>query len=116
MINKSERCCRRKVLDLYCFSEYLKVMRFEWDETKATTNVKKHGVTFDEATSVFAANYHFYHDEGDYFEPRFKAVGFDKYGRVLTVIYTMPDDNRIRIISARKATKNERKHYGKNRK
>lgn len=91
-------------------------MRFEWDEAKAKVNEKNHGVTFDEAASVFAVNYQFFFDKGEHDELRFKAVGFDKYGRVLAVIYTMPNDNVIRIISARRATKNERNQYGKNRK
>ncbi|TVM02720.1 MAG: hypothetical protein CV087_08905 [Candidatus Brocadia sp. WS118] len=91
-------------------------MRFEWDKAKAKVNEKNHGVTFDEAASVFAVNYQFFFDKGEHDEPRFKAVGFDKYGRLLAVIYTMPNDKVIRIISARRATKNERNQYGKNHK
>lgn len=88
-------------------------MRFEWDEEKARDNAKKHGVTFTEAASLFAGDYYFLFDKGEHDEPRFKSIGFDKYGRVLIVIYTMPNDHTIRIISARKATKNERYQYGK---
>lgn len=92
-------------------------MRFEWDDGKAKTNEKKHGVRFEEAASVFAdPDYRFFFDLGEHDEPRFKTIGFDKYGRVLVVIFTMPNDNVIRIISARRATKNERNQYGKARK
>ncbi len=91
-------------------------MQFEWDEEKAKRNENKHGITFNEAASIFSADYRFFFDKGDHDEPRFKAIGFDKYGRFLAVIYTMPSDYLIRIISARKATKNERNKFGKDHK
>lgn len=71
---------------------------------------------FEEAASVFAdPNYRFFFDTGEHDEPRFKTIGFDKYGRVLVVIFTIRNDNAMHIISARRATKNERKQYGKDR-
>lgn len=91
-------------------------MWVEWDDGKAKANEKKHGVRFEEAASVFAdPNYRFFLDTCEYDEPRFKTIGFDKYGRVLVVIFTIRNDNAMHIISARRATKNERKQYGKDR-
>ena len=88
-------------------------MKFEWDVEKAKVNKEKHGITFEEAASIFSSDYRFFFDKGDYNEPRYKAIGFDKYGRLLAVIYAMPSDHIIRIISARRTTKNERNQYGK---
>jgi len=86
-------------------------MEFEWDENKNQSNREKHGIDFNDAKEVFK-------DESkkvsldlrkDYSESRWKIVG-KIYGSIITVIYTMRD-KAVRIISARKASKNERDEY-----
>ena len=86
-------------------------MDFEWDRAKAEGNRRKHGVRFEVAVEVFSdpRRYEFLDDREFYGEPRFAAVG-RVGGRLLTVVYTERDD-RIRIISAREATRDERDHY-----
>lgn len=87
-------------------------MHFEWDSKKASTNRRKHGVTFEEATSalrdVFSATAHDPdHSEN---EERFVTLGISSQGRLLTVSHT-DRGNAIRIISARLATNIERQIY-----
>jgi len=87
-------------------------MRFEWDKKKAESNFLKHGITFEEAVTVFADPYLLFtedHQHSDY-EEREWAIGESENGSVLVVVFTMRI-NKIRIISARKATKKERKEY-----
>ena len=87
---------------------------FEWDDAKAESNRRKHGVSFEEAETVFYDPHALVIDDvehsGD--EQRFVIVGLSAVARVLTVChcYREPDE-RIRIISARKATKNEENEY-----
>jgi uncharacterized protein len=87
-------------------------MRFEWDDLKAKSNALKHGITFEEAVTVFADPYLLFtqdsqHSEG---EEREWAIGAAENGSIMVVIFTMRDE-RIRIISARAATKREYKKY-----
>lgn len=82
-----------------------------WDPAKARVNREKHGVSFPEAEAVLwdpDARTREDPDAGD--EQRFIAMGKDAIGRILIVVYTY-DGNDIRIISARKASQCERKHY-----
>jgi len=90
------------------------MLSFEWDEKKATSNLRKHGVSFEEAQSVFYDPRSLTVDHPDYAkaELRFIDIGASNQNRVLVVVYT-ERENRIRIISVRKATKNERKQYEK---
>ena len=87
-------------------------MTFEWDETKAISNALKHDVDFDEATAVFEDPARIVEDvtKPEYGEARFKVIG--KMGDMLiaAVIYTDREE-RIRIISARRANKREREKY-----
>ena len=87
---------------------------FEWDDKKAVSNIEKHGVSFEEAETVFYDPYALVvdDDEHSHDENRFIIVGLSAVARVLTVChcYREPDE-RIRIISARKATKNEETQY-----
>jgi uncharacterized DUF497 family protein len=87
-------------------------MHFEWDPKKATANRRKHGVTFEEASSalrdVFSATAHDPDHSDD--EERFVTFGVSSQGRLLTVSHT-DRDNAIRIISARLATNAERQIY-----
>jgi uncharacterized DUF497 family protein len=87
-------------------------LRFEWDEEKAAANLKKHKVTFDEATTVFIDPLSITVPDPDYSvdEQRYIDLGSSEKGRVLVVVYTERGSN-IRIISCRKATSLERKLY-----
>ena len=87
-------------------------LRFEWDEAKAVTNARKHGVSFEEATTIFGdpnASTIFDVKHSDE-EDRFIDIGLSASGRVLIVVYT-ERGARIRIISCRKATPAERRQY-----
>jgi uncharacterized protein len=83
----------------------------EWDPEKAIINYKKHGIHFADAEIVLmdptALSMEDFEAEG---EQRFIALGYDAVGRLLVVVYTYRGEN-IRIISARPATKRERKTY-----
>jgi uncharacterized DUF497 family protein len=99
-----------------CFPPENRVIEFEWDKNKAATNKKKHGVSFSEATTVFGDPLELTiedteHSSGEY---RFLSVGRSNTGNILVVSYTEREPNLIRIISARKATKNELKYYEQN--
>lgn len=87
-------------------------LRFEWNEQKAQTNFRKHGVSFDEAATVFYDPLYLEdYDEADSGqEDRFKVIGESENGRLLVVTYVERID-RVRIISSRLATKNERRYY-----
>ncbi|WP_441004124.1 BrnT family toxin [Pseudocolwellia agarivorans] len=89
-------------------------IKFEWDPAKASANIKKHGVSFDEAQSVFFDSYARLIPDPDssFGEERFIILGLSSDFKALVVChcYREPDDN-IRIISARKADKFERKQY-----
>ena len=87
-------------------------MKFEWDAQKADSNLKKHGVSFQEAASVFGNVLSITYPDPDHSarEQRFITVGMSQSGRVLMVAHTERKDN-IRIISARKTTRQERKYY-----
>ncbi len=91
------------------------MIKFEWDEAKAKSNIKKHGVTFEEAKSVFFDEYaiQFYDDEGSQLEEdRFLLLGRSNESNLLLVCHCERHDGAvIRIISARKATKAEQKFY-----
>jgi len=88
-------------------------MDVEWDPAKARSNRKKHGISFSDAEAVLydpmALSTRDTHMEG---EERFLAVGSDSLGRILVVCYTYRDE-RIRLISARAASKSERSEYEK---
>jgi hypothetical protein len=82
---------------------------FEWDEQKSKINLNKHGISFDFAELLFFEDYLCqYDDRFNYGEDRFQAIG-EVYGIVLFVTYTVVNQEKIRLISARKATKKERK-------
>ena len=86
-------------------------MNYEWDENKAISNWRKHGILFSDAVAVFEDQMALSREDTDAFEEqRFVATGMDFMGRILTVVYTYRFKT-IRIISARQATKKERKIY-----
>jgi len=89
-------------------------IHFEWDEKKHAPNKRKHGVTFDEAQTVFADEKGLLLDDPDHSrdEYRFILLGLSFRLRLLVVSHTyLKDDAIIRIISARKATRSEQKQY-----
>ena len=87
-------------------------MEYEWDNNKAVANLAKHGVSFEEAKSVFDDPLYvdFYDPDHSYREHRFILLGESIQGKLLFVSY-VERDNVIRIISAREATQSERKSY-----
>ncbi len=92
----------------------MKQLRFSWDPDKARANEKKHGVSFEEAQTIFYDdNARFDHDpDHSQEEDRFILLGMSAKFSILVVCHCYrADDTEIRIISARKATKKERKQY-----
>jgi uncharacterized protein len=85
-------------------------MAYQWDTDKAATNFSKHGIDFADAVSVFADDLAVTITDERFDEERFITIGIDAFGRVLVVVYTWRG-NEIRLISARKATRSERKQY-----
>jgi len=88
---------------------------FSWDDRKERENQRKHGVSFDEATTAFAdENARLKHDpDHSRDEDRFILLGFSAKLRLLVVVHAYrQDDKEIRIISARKAVPKESKQYG----
>jgi len=88
---------------------------FSWDDRKARANLGKHGVSFEEAATACAdENARLIHDpDSPGSEDRSILVGFSSKLRLLVVCHTYrSDDREIRIVSARKANRNERKQYG----
>jgi uncharacterized DUF497 family protein len=88
----------------------LQGLEFEWDEDKARRNVEKHGVTFEEATEAFFDPFYQTGDASVNDELRDFVLGYSLAQRLLLVIYTERGE-RTRIISARPATRAERKLY-----
>jgi uncharacterized protein len=88
---------------------------FEWNREKAESNLKKHGVSFEEAASVFDDPSSLTADDPNHSvgERRFVALGYSIAQRLLIVVYTERKDT-IRIISARPTTKPERRTYERN--
>lgn len=92
----------------------MSALHFEWDDEKATVNVKKHGISFEEAKSVFRDERAKLINDPDHSddEDRFVLLGLSEMLRLLVVCHCYRGDNHvIRIISARKATTNESKSY-----
>ncbi|MHB1656221.1 MAG: BrnT family toxin [Burkholderiales bacterium] len=90
------------------------MIKFEWDTAKAASNMKKHGVSFEEARSVFYDELavQFYDEDNSDSEERFLMLGFSDQACLLIVCHCeRGQDKIIRIISARKATKNEGAYY-----
>ena len=88
-------------------------MYFTWDDFKEEVNIEKHGVSFTEAATVWRdiAAMEFFDDEHSENEDRFLKVGYSNKSRVLLVVFCERKEEEIRLISARKATKSERKSY-----
>jgi uncharacterized DUF497 family protein len=89
-------------------------MEFEWDKEKAAINLAKHGVSFEEAKTVFDDLFYvdFYDPDHSTDEHRYLIIGESQHGRLLLISYT-ERDNKVRLISAREATRTERETYEK---
>lgn len=87
-------------------------LNFEWDAEKASANLRKHGVTFEEATTVFGDPLSITIPDPDHseLETRFIDLGRSHHGRLLVVAYAERGET-IRIISARQATRGEKSKY-----
>jgi uncharacterized DUF497 family protein len=91
-------------------------MQFAWDEKKAATNLAKHGVSFEEAATVFGDPFSDTFDDPDHSagEHRFVIIGMSEGGRMLIVAHT-DDGEVVRLISAREPTRREREFYEESR-
>ena len=89
-------------------------MDISWDSRKADANLAKHGVAFADVevvlTDPLALTTQDPDAEG---ERRFLTIGADAFGRILAVIYTYRDKGQLQLISARRATRNERRNYAR---
>jgi uncharacterized protein len=88
-------------------------IRFEWDPAKAESNERKHGVSFEEAKTVFWDEQGLLLQDSDDLsgEERFVLLGLSRSLRLLVVVHTLRRGEVIRIISARKATRHEANQY-----
>ncbi|MDD5717681.1 MAG: BrnT family toxin [Sulfuricurvum sp.] len=92
----------------------MKSLKFEWDDTKASSNITKHGVSFEEAKTVFDDDFARMIPDPDHSdqEERFILLGMSYTLKILTVVHCYKDqEGIIRIISARQSTKNEERQY-----
>ena len=90
------------------------MIKFEWDRSKALSNKQKHGITFEEAQSVFYDDFaiQFFDEQNSDTEDRFLILGHSNRARILLICHCEKESgDLIRIISARKATSKERKFY-----
>ena len=87
-------------------------MEIEWDSDKADSNLEKHGVSFEEAaTALLDPMALAREDAAAEGEPRWVLIGMSGQMQLLTAVYTLRRQDRIRLISARRATRKEAKHY-----
>jgi uncharacterized DUF497 family protein len=87
-------------------------MDIEWDSDKADSNLKKHGVSFEEAaTALLDPMALAQEDAASEGESRWVLIGMSAQLRLLTVVYALRHRDRVRLISARKATRKEANHY-----
>ncbi len=89
---------------------YSVLVNYQWDKEKAKANLLKHGVSFADAVTVFSDDAALTIEDDDPHEQRFVTIGMDILGRLLVVVYTWRG-RHTRVISARKATARERRHY-----
>lgn len=90
-------------------------MDFQWDSHKSKSNKMKHGIDFNEAKSVFLDEFARLKHDPDHSidENRYLLLGISSSLKILVVVHTMVEDDIIRIISARKATRKESEQYGR---
>jgi uncharacterized DUF497 family protein len=85
-------------------------VRFTWDPRKAASNLRKHGVSFQEASTAFDDELGAYYPDTVHAD-RFVLIGYSRRQRLLYVVYAEVQQDAIRIISARRATSHEKTHY-----
>jgi uncharacterized protein len=85
-------------------------MAYQWNPEKAAANLRKHGINFADAVSVFSDNLAITIPDERFDEERFVTIGMDAFARVLVIVYILQSDE-MRLISARKATRQERQQY-----
>lgn len=85
-------------------------MRYQWDPNKAAINLRKHGVDFADAVSVFSDDFALSFEDTRFDEERYVVIGADLLDRILVIVYTWRN-KEVRLISARKATRRERQQY-----
>jgi uncharacterized protein len=85
-------------------------MEYEWDRDKAEKNLQKHKIDFADAVTALDDEAALTLEDRDSYEERFVTIGMDAVGRLLVVVYNWRGE-RIRLISARRATRTERKQY-----
>lgn len=85
--------------------------RFTWDPKKAASNAANHGVSFEEAVTVFDDPNARYRGQNHSYERRFAVIGYSSVSRCLFVVAVEFDEDGARIISAREATRHEKKLY-----
>lgn len=87
-------------------------MEFTWDDKKAEINYKKHGVTFQEAATIFGDPLSITYDDPDHSTDEFRLItfGLSRFNRLLVISHA-ERENKMRIISARQMTKKEKKIY-----
>ena len=92
-------------------------LRFTWDSRKAVANLKKHRVSFEEASTAFGDPRSISIPDPDHSrdETRFLLIGRSTRGRVLVVVHAERDESEIRLISARPASRRERRFYEEDR-
>ena len=92
------------------------MVRFEWDPRKAEANLRAHGVSFAEAATVLEDDFALTHeDPGAAKELRFVTLGLSNLGNLVVAVYTYREPDAIRLISAWKANRRQRKAYEKGR-
>jgi uncharacterized DUF497 family protein len=91
-------------------------MKFQWDPKKAAINLRKHGMSFDEAVTVFKDPLALIFDDNVHSvsEPREIIIGHSILNRLVLVCFTVRDEQFIRIFSARRATRHEQRDYEEN--
>ena len=92
----------------------LKGVLFCWDDEKASANIRKHKISFGQAAQAFFDPFSKTVDASRNHEARNALMGFDDTGRLLFVVHLLIEDDSIRLISARRATNDERKDHDQN--
>jgi len=92
-------------------------MAFEWHSKKAERNLKDHGVSFEEAATIFDDPFqvHYPDDAHSLGEQRYICLGFSNQGRLLILAYTEPVPETFHIITSREATRKEQREYDSQR-
>ena len=96
------------------YNMHMERLRFAWDPDKNSRNVRDHGISFEEAQTVFQDEYARLRDDPDHSddEDRFLLLGMSRYSQLLVVCHCYRESETvIRIISARTATRRERRQY-----